>query len=285
MIIDGATGTELQARGVPMIEKGWSVRAQLDYPDVLQAVHEDYLRAGASVIITNTFAAGRHMLEPAGLGDRVEEVHQIAVEIAKRARDRVGKPAVVAGSISHYVADYGDRHWLSRLDHTFREQATLLAEFGVDVIALEMMDHPELAVPAVRAAAETGLPVWLGLSARREDEDLLTSYRGERHGFDETARVLIDDSVAIVFVMHTALSDVTPAVDVVKRHWDGPIGVYPEAGYYEEPVWHFVDTVPPTDLVTAAQEWADNGVVLLGTCCGLGVDHIAALSEAFGAEA
>ena len=61
VIIDGATGSELEARGVPMVQKGWSVLAQLEYPDVLRALHEDYIRSGASVVITNTFGAGRHL--------------------------------------------------------------------------------------------------------------------------------------------------------------------------------------------------------------------------------
>ena len=58
VIIDGATGSELEARSVPMVQKGWSVLAQLEYPDILRTLHEDYIQAGASVIITNTLAVG-----------------------------------------------------------------------------------------------------------------------------------------------------------------------------------------------------------------------------------
>ena len=66
LVIDGGTGTQLQAEGVPMDDTAWSARANLEQPDVVQRVHEEYIRAGAEVIIANTFAASRAALEPAG---------------------------------------------------------------------------------------------------------------------------------------------------------------------------------------------------------------------------
>ena len=64
LIIDGGTGTQLQAEGVPMDDLAWSARANLEQPDVVQRVHENYIRAGAEVIIANTFAAGRRWSPP-----------------------------------------------------------------------------------------------------------------------------------------------------------------------------------------------------------------------------
>jgi homocysteine S-methyltransferase len=73
VIIDGGTGAQLQAEGVPMDVEAWSGRANLEQPDVVQHVHESYIQAGAEVIIANTFAASRPALEPAGLGSRVAD--------------------------------------------------------------------------------------------------------------------------------------------------------------------------------------------------------------------
>ena len=253
--------------------------AQLDYPDILRQLHVDYINAGAAAIITNTFAAGRHMLEPAGLGDRVADAHRLAVEIALQARDEAGGPAVVAGSISGYMADASDRKWWDRLDDTYREQVSLLAEAGVDAIALEMMEHPELCGPAIDAALESGLPVWLGFSARQTEDGLMSTYKPDPLPFEDTVKALISDKVDAVFVMHTSVPDVTPSLRVVADHWDGPIGVYPESGYYVEPHWRFVDIIEPNDLVSSAKEWVEIGVKIVGGCCGLGVRHIEALSS------
>ena len=86
LVIDGGMGTELQRRGVPMDEVAWSGTAVLSHPEVVRAVHEDYIRAGADVIITNTFGSTRQMLGGAGFGAQVEEVHRRAVALAKEAR-------------------------------------------------------------------------------------------------------------------------------------------------------------------------------------------------------
>src|SRR5262245_6488268 len=94
LILDGATGTELQRRGVPMHGFAWSAAALDTHPETVRAVHEDYIRAGADVIITNSFATARHVLEPAGLGDRVRALNQRAVTLAQAAREHAasGRP-------------------------------------------------------------------------------------------------------------------------------------------------------------------------------------------------
>src|SRR5215471_12741374 len=86
VIIDGGMGSQLQAEGVPMHHVAWSARANLEQSDVVQRVHEEYIRAGAEVIIANTYASSRAALEPAGLGDQVGEANRSAVRAAMRAR-------------------------------------------------------------------------------------------------------------------------------------------------------------------------------------------------------
>jgi S-methylmethionine-dependent homocysteine/selenocysteine methylase len=101
LLIDGGMGTELQRRSVPMDKVAWSGAAVLTHPDVVRETHADYIRAGAKVIITNTFGATRQMLEPAGYGDQVEAINRGAVKLARQARDDVAEqPVAVAGSIS-----------------------------------------------------------------------------------------------------------------------------------------------------------------------------------------
>ena len=107
IILDGATGTELQRRGVPMHGFAWSAAALDTHPETVRALHEDYIRAGADVIITNSFSTARHVLEPAGLGDRVRALNQRAVSLAQAARENAasGRPVAIAGSISSFRAD------------------------------------------------------------------------------------------------------------------------------------------------------------------------------------
>ena len=83
LILDGAMGTELQRRGVSMHSIAWSAAALLTHPEVVRHVHEDYIRVGADVIITNSFSTARHALEVAGMGYRTVEINRRAVELAQ----------------------------------------------------------------------------------------------------------------------------------------------------------------------------------------------------------
>ena len=101
VLLDGAMGTELQARGVPMDGRAWSGAAALTHPQVCRDIHADYIRAGADVIIANTFSAGRHILAPAGFGDQVAKINRQAVAMALEAREEAADhPVAVAGSAS-----------------------------------------------------------------------------------------------------------------------------------------------------------------------------------------
>src|SRR6516165_4204303 len=127
VILDGAMGTELQRRGVPMDGIAWSAAALATHPEAVRGVHEDYLRAGAEVLITNSFAASRHVLEATGLGERVAELNRRSVALAREAIAKVAadRPVWVAGSISTFVpwGDYRPQPAPGAARASYREQA------------------------------------------------------------------------------------------------------------------------------------------------------------------
>ena len=167
VLLDGGTGTELEARGIPMNGAVWCGVAVLEHQDVVRTVHEDYIRAGAEIITANTFPSNRLALEPAGFGDRVAEINRRAVETALQARENAAdRPVLVAGSLTPHSAEgipdpHPDAQFVLAC---FREQATVQAEAGVDLFALEMIPSAFYGRPAAQAAAETGLPFWLGMT-------------------------------------------------------------------------------------------------------------------------
>jgi S-methylmethionine-dependent homocysteine/selenocysteine methylase len=287
VVIDGATGTELEARGVPMDEAAWCGVANLEFADVVREVHEDYIRAGAAVVIANTFATGRSRLEQAGLEDRVEEANRRAVSAALEARERAGRPeVVVAGSLSRAVAFGIDgtpqRGGRSRLLELFGEQADILAEAGAELLALEMIGGADHGEPALEAARATGLPVWLGLSAQRSSDGGLVGWGDAGVAFHEVVRELASPDLAAVLVMHTDVADVDEALEAVFRHWHGVVGVYPHVGDFAPPSWRFNESFTTDVLVRHARRWADRGVRIVGGCCGLGPAYIRALGAELG---
>ena len=102
ILIDGATGTEAERRGVPQLDNAWNGGGALSHPDIVRQVHLDYLEAGAELIISNSFATHLHALEAAGEGARFEEYNRRAVELAVEARAEAGRrDALVAAGVSY----------------------------------------------------------------------------------------------------------------------------------------------------------------------------------------
>jgi homocysteine S-methyltransferase len=292
VVIDGGTGTQLQAEGAPMDDEIWSARANLDHPELVQAVHEAYIRSGAEVIIANTFAANRAALEPAGLGSRVADANRNAVQAALRARQAAGRPVAVAGSMSSFcvIAMHGPGDAAADPDGgedprfpslaNFREQAALLAEAGVDLIALELMDAPGYGRAALQAATETGLPVWLGVAPVLGDDGSLVTdpVMGTGLSLAELLRQLVNPELAAVTVMHAKPEVSGEAIGVIREHFAGPIGVYAESGDWDAPNWVF-NGLSPDQYLGEAESWVSRGAQIIGGCCGVGPEHIRVLAD------
>ena len=287
IILDGGTGTELERRGVPMNPDAWCGPATLDHLDVLEAIHKDYIAAGADIITANTYASSRLMLGPAGFGDQVEKINRTAIEAAKRARKTNGRPDVlVAGSLSQMLPvvkgaahnDLSRTPSLAEITEAFEELASIHRDEGCDLILLEMMRHPDRAAAAIDAASKTGLPVWVGFSVRRGTDGQILSFAQEQDiPFEDLVQVLANTNVAAAGVMHSPSDIISDAIEILKKSYTGPLLAYPDSGYFKMPNWQFEDVIPPADFRRFATEWVENGITIIGGCCGLSPEHIAAI--------
>lgn len=289
VILDGATGTELQRRGVAMDPSAWCGVASLANQRVLTEIHRDYIAAGAEVVTANTFASSRVVLQQAGYGDKVEEINRAAVEAALRARDIAEAPeVVVAGSLSHMVYLASDRvprpmemPSEQQAAESFAELAQILKAAGVDLLLLEMMYHPTRTPKVVEAALATGLPVWFGLSARRGDDGRLLSYFSEAEiPLQRIVDMIPARGVDVAGCMHSNVEIVGDTLAAVRKRFKGPLMAYPDSGYFEMPDWHFHDVIAPQRLEQFYRGWLDGGVQIIGGCCGLTVEHIKAAVRA-----
>jgi S-methylmethionine-dependent homocysteine/selenocysteine methylase len=285
VIMDGGTGTGLQAMGVPMDGEAWGGVANLTHMDAVRSLHAAYLAAGAQILITNTFATGPGPLAAAGYGHRFAEANRNAVSAAMGARtEAAADDVVIAGSMSRDVANglaaTGVPFDVSTDDAAlrdgYRRQAEILAEAGVDVIVLEMMGSRTHAQPAVSAASETGLPIWVGLSVAQAGDGRAETIDGEdAAALLESLRAAAIDAV---FVMHSDVAVVPASLAAVRAVWPGTIGAYPHVGDWTPPNWVFRD-IDPEDFAGRAQEWVAAGATIVGGCCGTGPEHIAALAR------
>ena len=289
VILDGATGTELQRRGIDMDPAAWCGVASLANQQTLSEIHADYIAAGAEVITANTFASSRVVLKQAGHSDKTEEINRAAVEAALRARDAAGADdVVVAGSLSHMVylasgrvAAPEDMPSEEEAAEAFQEQAQILKDAGAELLLLEMMYHPTRIPKMIEAARATGLPVWFGLSARRgADGSLLSFYEHEDIPLAEIVKLIPETGIDAAGCMHTGAEITGAALAEIRKHFKGPLSAYPDSGYFEMPDWQFQDVVTPERLERFFLEWLGQGAQVIGGCCGLTVAHIKAAVRA-----
>ena len=302
IVLDGAIGTEISRLGVEMSSAIWCGAANKTHPDLVRRVHESYLRLGVDVITVNTFATSRHCLEAVGLADETVAINRRAVELAREARDELApsRPVAIAGSISHMKAVEPER-WRpdSRYDPTlaqeadnYRELADTLAEAGCDLLLMEMMMFRESSLMAVEAALATGLPTWVGFScARGDDGTLINHVMGTRpedadSGFPpETVSLAehIDTLLALgphaAGIMHSAVDLTSPGLEVLFERWPRPVMAYPETAYFNHLDEHPTITMEPAEFAAHCRGWVEDGVQIIGGCCGTTVDHIRAMME------
>ena len=290
LILDGATGSEIERLGVAMHDSVWCAMATETHPDTVRTVHENYIRAGAEIITTNTYASGRSFLNMGGLGDKTDELNRRSAEIALEAREAAGNgPVWVAGSISAF-GELADKD-KAQTRKDFARQAEVLAEAGVDLLLLEMLgcDSP-LTVVAIEEAKKAGLPLWVAMSCMAEDDSdevalgirHQSSSPGVRYGsatFGESAAEIAKSGGEAFFVFHSQVDIAGRALRQLRESVDAPVGVYPHCGDFEAPSWQFVNMISPEDYLEEAKTWVDGGAQVVGGCCGIGLDHMELLRD------
>src|ERR687885_887408 len=156
-VFDGAVGTMLYAKGV-YINRSYD-ELNLTNPDLVREVHEEYIRAGAEVIETNTFGATAHKLQQYGLEGSLREINVAAARIAREAADERAFVAGAIGPLGLRIEPYGPTSF-EEAKEVFKAQAEALLEGGVDLFILETFSDVSEIRQAIRAVRElTDLPV------------------------------------------------------------------------------------------------------------------------------
>jgi S-methylmethionine-dependent homocysteine/selenocysteine methylase len=279
LLLDGATGTELERRGVDITLPLWSARALITSPAVLAEIHRDYLQAGADAITANTFRTHRRTLarEP-GIPDAAD-LTRAAVEIARACRDEHKPGALVLGSVAP-LEDCYRPDLAPDADACAREHAELigtLVEAGVDRILIETMNNLTEARAAVDAARRLAGDRWMVSFCTRSTGPPGTLLSGEPIAaiLDELhdAWALGVNCVAApaVEAQVAALRAMLPATARIIAYAN--IGYADQAGN-----WVTTDAVAPDRYAAYAATWIKAGASVIGGCCGTTPDTIRAVS-------
>jgi S-methylmethionine-dependent homocysteine/selenocysteine methylase len=278
LLLDGATGTELERHGVPTPLPLWSAAALETHPDLVRQIHLEYLEAGAELLTANTFRTQRRALTRGGWGDRAAELTGRAVELAREAIAAAARPALVLGSAPTledcYCPDRVPDD--AALEHEHREHARHLAEAGVDGVWIETINTIRETRFATQAAVAAGL-VPLVSFVCGEPARLLS---GEP--LAEAAAAARAAGAAALGVNCLPPRAIPPCLDVLARE-PLPTAAYANLGApCEEQGFVRSDACDPQTFAGFALSWRERGARLLGGCCGTTPDHIRAIALALG---
>jgi homocysteine S-methyltransferase len=279
LVLDGGLSNQLADQGCDLSDPLWSARLLADAPEQIEAAHTAYVRAGAQVLITASYQATYEGFARRGVG-RAEASGLLrrSVELARRAA--AGRPGVrVAASVGPYGAmladgsEYRGRYGRSvrELERFHRPRIETLAAAGPDLLALETVPDSDEAEAMLRAVEGCGVPVWLSYTV----EGVRT--RAGQPLTEAFALAAGRDDVIAVGVNCCAPADADRAVEMAAAVTGKPVVVYPNSGERwdaKERRWCGGSAFDPAQVTG----WQAAGARLIGGCCRVGPDQIAALA-------
>ncbi len=307
LIIDGAMGTMIQRykldeagyRGERFKDwkqdvKGNNDLLVLTQPDIIEAIHEEYLAAGADLLETNTFNAQRISMADYGMEEFSYEMNVAAAKIARLAADKwtkktPEKPRFVAGavgptnrtaSISPDVNDPAFRNVdFDQLREAYKEQVRGLIEGGADIILIETifdtLNAKAAGVATLEVFEEKGVELPIMISGTITDRSGRTLSGQTPEAFWYSMRHLRPFSIGLNCALGAEL--MRPYLAELAAHADTRVSAYPNAGLPNE-MGEYEET--PDDMACQIEPWAKDGILnIVGGCCGSTPDHIGHIAE------
>jgi len=273
IILDGAMGTGLMKAGMSVDEctEKWAI----EHPDVVMSIQKAYIEAGAQILYAPTFGANRIKLKEYGLEDEIECLNKELVALSKKAAE--GK-ALVAGDLTmtgQIPYPVGDVPFEVFVD-TYKEQARLLVEAGVDLMVIETMMSLQECRAAVLAIREVcDLPIMATLTY---NEDGRTLYGTPPEVAINVLQSLGVDAVGVN--CSTGPEGMVPIVEKMAEYATIPLIAKPNAGLPELEGNETVYRMSPEEFARTGKKLIEAGAAMVGGCCGTTPEHVKALAEA-----
>lgn len=275
LVLDGATGTNLQKAGMPtgVCPEKWI----LEHPEILVKLQTDYINAGSNIIYAPTFSGNRIKLEEYGLEKELVSINKKLVQLSKSAVAKTGYRSYVAGNLTmtgRQLYPIG-KLTLEELIDVYKEQIRCLVEAEADLLVVETMMSLAEARAALIAAKETcELPVIVSMTYSEDGRTLF--------GTDPETAVVVLQSLgadAIGINCSTGPEEMIPMVERMKQYANVPILAKPNAGMPELIDGETLYAMKPEEFAEYGRKLVEAGASLIGGCCGTTKEHITALAQ------
>lgn len=273
LMLDGATGTELMKRGMPVdvCMEQWV----LERPGVLLGLQREYVAAGANVILAPTLGANAIRLEEHGITGQVAEYNRRLVALSREAADGRALVAGDLGPTGKTLSPFGDDSF-EMLTAVYTEQALALELAGVDLFVIETcvsMPEARAAVLAVRSVSDK--PVFVTFTCNEDGRTL--------SGTDVLAALIVMQGMGVSAFGLNCCDGPQVVLEQLRRltpYARVPLIAKPSAGLPQAEEDGPVYSCTPEELASFVPDLAAAGARIFGGCCGAGADHIAALKQA-----
>lgn len=271
-VFDGAMGTRLYDKGV-YINRSYD-ELNLTNPELVREVHEEYIKAGADIIETNSFGATRHKLQPYGLEGKLKEINITAARIARAA---AGERAFVAGAIGPLgirIEPFGPTSF-DEAKELFKEQAAALLEGGVDLFVLETFSELPVIEQAIKAVKELcDLPIVAQMTIQMDGN---TTFGTTPEHLTEA----LDEWGVDVIGLNCGMgpTHVLNALEKMREVTDKPLSAQPNAGLPRDVGGRQFYMGSPEYMATFAKRFVQAGARFVGGCCGTTPTHIKLISD------
>ena len=271
IILDGATGTNLMAAGMPIgvCPEAWI----LEHKEVLLNLQRGYVEAGTNIVYAPTFTGNRIKLEEYGLADRITEIN---TELVRLSREAVGDKALVAGDMTmtgQQLFPLGELMFKELVD-VYKDQASFLDKAGADLFVVETMMSLQECRAAVLAIKEVSdKPVMVTLTYNEDGRTL--------YGTPPEAAVVVLQSLGVDVIginCSTGPMEMIEPVKIMAEYATIPILAKPNAGLPELVDGETVYRMTPEEFAEAGAALVEAGAAIVGGCCGTTPEHIAALT-------
>jgi 5-methyltetrahydrofolate--homocysteine methyltransferase len=282
LLADGATGTSLFAMGLESGEAPelWN-EAQ---PEKITKLHQDFVDAGADIILTNSFGGTRQRLKLHHAQDRVHELNRKAAEIARAVADKASRKVIVAGSVGptgELLQPLGALTFDEAVT-SFAEQMAGLKEGGVDILWIETMSSPEEIRAAAEAAVKTGMPYVYTGSFDTAGKTMMGLAPRDIHG---VAADIGDGPTAVGANCGVGASDILASLlDMTEADPNAVVVVKGNCGIPEFRGTEIHYSGTPPLMAEYAHLAVDAGAKIIGGCCGTTCNHLAAMRKALDAH-
>lgn len=271
-VFDGAVGTRLYDKGI-YINRSYD-ELNIVAPDLVKEVHQEYVKAGADIIETNSFSATRHKLQPYGLEGKLRDINIAAARIAREA---AGDKAFVAGAIGPLglrIEPFGPTSFDEARD-MFKEQVEALLEGGVDLFILETFSELPVIEQAIRAIKElSDLPIVAQMTIQMDGKTTFGTT-------PEALTKALDGWGADVIGLNCGMgpTHVLSALEKMRTVTNKKLSAQPNAGLPRDVQGRQFYMGSPEYMATFAKHFVQAGAKFVGGCCGTTPTHIKLIAD------